>query len=119
MQTPDGRECPHYYADFHRGHSTQLCRLLEHDRVSLPWKPTDCARCPVPDILHANASKYLRLELSIQPIMLGLGRRLTVQAFCDRHDVPIEDPFVGCPKCNAERPGLDAFFRALEETDDD
>ena len=118
MQTPDGRECPNYYADFHRGHNIQLCRLLEFDHESLPWKPTDCARCPVPDILQANASKYLRLELRIQPTFLGLGRRMTVTAFCDRHDIVIEDPYVGCPKCNAERPGLDAFFHALEDSDD-
>ena len=30
----------------------------------------------------------------------------------------IPDPFVGCPRCNAERPGLDAFLKALENDDE-
>lgn len=118
MRTPAGKECPHYYADFHRGHNRQECRLLLYDRVSLPWRPADCQRCPVPDILHANASRDLRLELSIRPVFIGLGRRLAVKAFCDRHALSLEDPHVGCPRCNAERPGLEAFLNALENSDD-
>ena len=115
MQTPAGKECPHYYADFHRGKNTQECRLVKHNLDSKYWKPADCARCPVPDILRANASVDLRLQLTIRPLLMGLGRRLDVDATCIKHAVPIEDPFVGCPQCNAERPNLDAFIRALEE----
>ncbi len=118
MQTPAGRECPHYYEDFHRGRNTQECRLVKERQDSLRWQPGDCFRCPVPDILKANASPDLCLTLTIKPIFLGIGRRLEVDAHCAKHDIPIADPYVGCPQCNAERPGLDAFIRALEESDD-
>lgn len=118
MQTPAGKECPHYYADFHRGHSRQECRLVKQNPESLAWQPSDCFRCPVPDILKANASPDLRLRLTIQPIFLSLGRRMAVEAACERHHNPVEDPYVGCPACNAERPGIEAFIRALEESDD-
>ena len=113
MKTPAGKFCPHYYADFHRGRHIQECRLA--DPSGAPWQPNDCSRCPVPDILHANASPYLHLHLKIQGGVLGIGRRLNVTASCDRHQIPIDDPYVGCPKCNAENPGLDAFLSALEQ----
>ena len=118
MLTPAGTECSFYYADFHRGHNTQLCRLLENNHLSLPWQPKDCEKCPVPDIASANASPNLHLELMIEPVFLGLGRRITVQASCYKHDIPVEDPHIGCPQCAAERPGLDLFMQALEESDD-
>jgi hypothetical protein len=47
-----------------------------------------------------------------------LGRRLVIEAHCKKHHIPLEDAYVGCPQCNAERPGLDAFIRALENSDD-
>jgi hypothetical protein len=119
MQTPAGKECPHYYQDFHRGRNIQECRLTKFNHDSLPWKPSDCDKCPVPDIVFANASRDMQLTLTIKPILLGLGRRLDVQATCLKHDIPIEDPYVGCPRCNAERPGLEAFKQALEEADHD
>lgn len=73
-----------------------------------------CARCPVPDILHANSSPYLQITLTARARVLGLGRKLIVKADCVRHREAIADPFVGCSRCNAERPGLDAFLKALE-----
>ena len=119
MRTPAGKECAFYYQDFHRDRHTQQCRLVEDKPDSLPWQPADCSRCPVPDILHANASEHLRISLTIKPMFLGLGRKLDVHAFCDKHMRALDDPYVGCPECNAERPGLEAFIRALEESDDD
>jgi hypothetical protein len=118
MRTPNGKECPHYYADYYRGRNTQECRLLVNDHDSPPWQATDCNRCPVPDIRSANASPNLHLALSIRPILLGFGRRMTVTATCEKHGILIDDPFVGCAQCSAERPGIDAFIRALEEPDD-
>ena len=73
----------------------------------------------MPEILNANSSPHLQLELTVKPGVLGLGRRLDVQASCARHHIPISDPFVGCPQCNADRPGLDVFKQALETLDDD
>lgn len=118
MRTPAGKECPYYYADFHRGRSLQRCRLVEQNPASLPWQPKDCSKCPVPEIAAANASPHLQLTLTIAPMVLGLGRRLTLSANCSKHGIALEEPHIGCPQCIAERPGLDAFRRALEETDD-
>lgn len=119
MRTPAGKECPHYYEDYYRGREVQECRLVKDDPESLKWKPTDCSKCPIPDILNANASKDLSLNLSIKPGVLGFGRRIEATAHCVKHQVDIEDPYIGCPQCNAERPGLDIFRQALEDPNDD
>ena len=119
MRTPAGKMCPHYYQNFHRGRDIQECRLVTDNQESLLWKPKDCERCPVPDILLANASEDLRLTLTIRPLLLGMGRRLDVDAYCAKHQIPVADPYVGCTQCHAERPELEAFIRALEETSDD
>jgi hypothetical protein len=115
MRTPDGKECRYYHEDFHRGRDVQECRLAKENPESERWHPRDCRNCPVPQILNANASPYLDLKLTIKSGFLGLGRKMDVAARCNRHHIPIEDPFTGCPKCNAERPGLDIFRQALEE----
>lgn len=110
MRTPAGRECKFYYEDFHRGRSRQECRLIKAQSGSGRWHPRDCERCPVPDILQANASPHLQLEAEIKPGILGIGRHVSVRAWCAKHGTEIEDPYVGCLKCAAERPGLGLFF---------
>ena len=79
-----------------------------------PWQPRDCFKCAVPEIVLANASPDMRLKLTIRAGILGIGRRVVVDAHCEKHSTPIDDPFVGCPQCNAERPGFDQFLNALE-----
>lgn len=110
MKTPAGKECRYYYEDFHRGRNKQECRLIQYGRGSEKWRPGDCMQCPVPDILWANASEYLRLEASIQSGFLGLGRRVVFTAHCSKHNAEIADPYVGCEQCAAERPGLMTFL---------
>lgn len=117
--TPAGKECKFYYADYNRGRDLQECRLIKINPDSLPWQPNYCAMCPVPDILEANASPNLELKLTARTRLLGLGRKLDVEATCIKHRLPVEDPYVGCTRCNAERPGLDAFIQALEKGDPD
>lgn len=118
MRTPAGKECPHYYQDFHRGRNAQECRLAAASRTGLRWQPRDCGGCPVPDILNANSSPFLELSLAIQPRLLILGRKLTVEASCTRHRTIIEDPYIGCRACNASRPGLDKFLKAIEQDEE-
>jgi hypothetical protein len=105
MKTPAGKECRFYYQDFHRGRNKQECRLLKN-APGPAWKPSDCERCPVPDILWANASDTLELEARINVGFLGLGRKVDVRAWCSKHDIEIVDPYVGCEQCASERPGL-------------
>lgn len=103
MRTPAGKECRYYYEDFHRGRSLQECRLIQANPASPPWRPRDCFNCTVPAILLANGSPHLVLRGTVRQGFLGLvGRRVEVRAFCSKHQIPIEDPYVGCPLCNAE-----------------
>jgi hypothetical protein len=110
MRTPAGTDCEHYYEDFNRGRAIQVCRLVQANPESLAWEPRDCSNCPVPAILRANGSPYLELTLTIKRGLLGLGRKHEVAATCNRHLIPVQEPMVGCPQCNAERPGLAALL---------
>ena len=116
MKTPAGKECRHYYEDFHRGRDKQECRLVKANRDSLPWRPGDCAKCQVPDILYANASQKLELQVTIKNRLLGFGRHVEVTAFCDGEAIPLEKAYTNCTE---DRPGLDLFRKALESSDDD
>jgi hypothetical protein len=114
MRTPAGKECPYYYGDFHRGREIEECRQAKGNPESLPWQPKDCARCPMPDILRANSSETMRLKMTIRPALLGLKRQMKVEAWCEKHQIAIEKPYVGCPQCIDENPGLKLFKEALK-----
>lgn len=101
MRTPAGTDCRYYYEDFHRGRETQECRLVKGNPRSPTWSPDMCERCPVPEILRANGSPNMRLEL-VERRRFGLFKRLEVEAYCLKHAREIEDPIVGCDACNAE-----------------
>lgn len=113
MKTPAGTECRFYYENFHRGRSEQECRLVDANPHSEAWKPTDCAKCPVPAILHANSDPNLVLEAKINKGFWGWGRKIEVRAFCSKHLIDVPEPRVGCPQCAKERPGLDELFKGL------
>jgi hypothetical protein len=117
MRIPAGKECPHYYEDFNRGRDIQECRLVKDNPESLAWRPQDCAKCPVPDIVLANASPHMRLTLTIRGVLLGFVRRMDVDAWCIKHDVAIKNPYVGCPLDAEENEAFRLFRDALEETD--
>ena len=100
MRTPDGRECRHYYQDFHRGRSVQECRLLDTASGSLSWEPNVCSICPVPDILRANNCSHMKLQVRL--VRRLLRRRVEVKASCSKHQVPVENPYVGCGHCHPD-----------------
>lgn len=106
MITSAGKECRYYYEDFHRGRERQECRLLDENLRSPAWKPRDCFACPVPEILRANASEHLHLHATVKLGFLGIGRHVAIEAHCRKHDRKIEDPYVGCSACAAERPNI-------------
>lgn len=106
MRTPAGKECRFYYEDFNRGRNIQECRLIQRAAGKELWRPGDCAHCPVPEILWANASEFLELRADVKKGFLGLGRHIEVKASCSKHHIRIEDPFLGCPECAKERPGF-------------
>lgn len=118
MRNPAGEECRFYYQDFHRGRQIRECRNIAANEDSPPWRAEDCARCPVPAILRANADAALQLKVTVGRGRWGFGRRLHVAATCATHKVEIADPFTGCRECRAERPGLELFRAALAGDDD-
>lgn len=113
MRTPAGKECRFYYENFHRGRSDQECRLVENNPASEAWRPEDCGKCPVPEILQANSDPNLVLKGRIRKGFLGFNRRVEVTAFCSKHLVDVAEPRVGCPQCAQERPGLKDLFGDL------
>lgn len=115
MRTPAGKECRHYYEDFHRGRNIQECRLIKYNPESLMWHPSDCAKCLVPAILNANASPNLELKLTVKKRFLGFGRTLEVEAFCRGEPIKLEDAYTGCDQHLKDHPGLDLFRSALED----
>jgi hypothetical protein len=115
MKTPAGKECKHYYQDFHRGRNIQECRLVKHNPDSERWHPKDCEKCPVPDILLANADPDMELTLTIKSGFLGFGRKLEVTARDRLTGEEIDDPYVGK---QGDHPGLDLFRQALDDDDD-
>jgi hypothetical protein len=114
MKTPAGKECSYYYADFHRGRDLQECRLLDENPQSPAWKPRDCSNCPVPEILWANASEHLQLHATVVIGFLGLWRYVQVDALCGKHGREIDDPYIGCAQCAAERPNLSDLLMSGE-----
>lgn len=102
MYTPAGTECPFYYEDFYRGRSKQECRLIGRNPRSRPWKPELCARCPVPEILRANACPNMVLDARVVRRWLGLVHHVEVYAVCTKHEVEVNDPYVGCGHCHPE-----------------
>ncbi|MGB7338096.1 MAG: hypothetical protein WBC91_04320 [Phototrophicaceae bacterium] len=117
MKTPAGKECKHYYEDFHRGRNVQECRLVKGNIDSIRWHPSDCSKCPVPDILLANADPDMELTLTIEKGFLGFGRKLIVTAKSLYDGTVIEDPYVG--NVDNKNPGLDIFRQALDDINDD
>ena len=113
MLTPAGKECRHYYADFHRGANVQRCRLIERNRDTLPWRPELCATCPVPDILRANACPNLILDARVVKRFLGLSQQVQVSGWCKEYFLEVKQPAVGCGHCHEAGAGR-SIFEALE-----
>ncbi len=118
MRTPAGKECRHYFQDFHRGRNIQQCRLIRANLESQPWKPGDCGRCQVPDILNANASPDLRLELGVRSTLLGVRRVLELRAWCRDEEITVEAAYTGCVSEEVDRK-LDVFRAALDRSADE
>jgi hypothetical protein len=102
MRTPSGADCPYYHQDFHRGRSTQECRLIARNPRSEPWQPRLCRRCEAPAIRRANACPHMVLEARVERRWLGLVRRVEIYAVCAEHHVEVKNPYVGCGHCHPQ-----------------
>lgn len=98
MLTPAGKECRYFYGDYHRGRQTERCRLLEG--ASLEWSPELCFRCPVPDILRANACEHQTLEPRLDKPLFFMKPQVKVRATCSKCDCEVQEPRIGCGQCH-------------------
>lgn len=112
MRTSAGTECGFYYEDFQRGAARQECRIPKGPG-SQPWRPDDCARCPVPSILLRNDSPDLGLRITIAAGFAGTRRRIKLESWCERHAIDVEKPEVGCPQCTSQAEEI--LRRAFED----
>ena len=103
MLTPDGKDCPYYYANYHRRTSAEeRCDLVAGGPYEQEWHVGLCQKCPVPQIKKANNCPTMKLSLRIQKRGLKFwGReRVSVIATCTRHEGIVKDPMIGCGKCH-------------------
>jgi hypothetical protein len=100
MRTPAGFECRYFYADYHRGHNKQDCRLIERSPTGERWTADICKNCPVPKITLANACPHLVLEARITKTWAGFGRKVLVSALCTKSLQDVPEPQVGCGHCH-------------------
>lgn len=100
MKTPAGKECPFFYGDYYRGRKVEECRLLSAASPPLPWQPSLCQTCPVPDIRQANACSYLQLKPRLTRPFPFLKQQVQVAAFCTKTERPVPEPFIGCGECH-------------------
>jgi len=100
MRTPAGKECRFFYGDYFRGRDREECRLLLSASPPLPWKPSLCTTCPVPEILLANACQNLELIPRLARPFPFLTQGVNVQSFCGKTRRSGFDPHIGCGECH-------------------
>ncbi len=100
MRTPAGKECRYFYGDYHRGRKHEECRLLATANPPQRWTPDLCVTCPVPDILLANACKYMVLQPEVTRPFPFVRRKVSIQTFCSKTERQGFDPFIGCGECH-------------------
>jgi hypothetical protein len=98
MRTPAGKECRYFYGDYYRGRNQENCRLLEAS--NLPWKPELCNKCPVPEILLANACNNMILEPRLERTFPFMKNQVRVKASCSKTFREGFDPHIGCGECH-------------------
>ena len=98
MRTPAGKECRYFFGDYHRGRQVERCRLLEAG--NLDWAPQMCQRCPVPDILHANACEHQNLEARLEKPLFFMKPQVNVDAYCTKCECRVDQPRIGCGQCH-------------------
>jgi hypothetical protein len=100
MKTPAGKECKYFYGNYFRGAHQEECRLIGGKQPPHAWTPDLCEKCPVPDILRANACENMTLTAHVNRGILGMGRKVTVSAYCTKSHDFVDDPYLGCGQCH-------------------
>jgi hypothetical protein len=112
MLTPAGKECRYFYGDYHRGRNIEECRLLESAKLS--WTPYLCEKCPIPDILLANACEFLEFQSTLEKALFILKPQVKISAYCRKSKTAVDEPRIGCGQCH---PLLNVFTVTTDEPD--
>jgi hypothetical protein len=112
MRTPAGKECRYFYGDYHRGRKVEECRLLES--ADFVWIPYLCDKCPIPEILLANACENMEFKPMLERPFFFLKPIVRVSAFCTKNNIPVDEPRIGCGQCH---PLLNVFTETPNEPD--
>ena len=76
------------------------CRLLK--AAGQQWTRDLCATCPVPENSMANACEFMKLRPKVvRSLSAAFMRRVQVQAFCEKAQVSVKEPHIGCGECHA------------------
>lgn len=100
MRTPAGFECKYFYGNYFRGQKREECRLIGAAPAPHHWTPDLCQKCPVPEILQANACQHMELTGRVERSLLGLIRRVEVTAYCNKVGQAVAEPHIGCGQCH-------------------
>jgi hypothetical protein len=100
MRTPAGFDCKFFYGNYFRGKKQEECRLIGSAPGQNQWTPDLCKKCPVPDILRANACENLELTAHVRRALLGIIRTVEVTAYCTLSEQTVKEPHIGCGQCH-------------------
>jgi hypothetical protein len=98
MITPAGKECPHFFGDYHRGKNIEACRLLES--AGIDWEPSLCEKCPAPEILQANACEFQKLSPTLERPLFFMSPQIQIEAYCSKCECKVGEPQIGCGQCH-------------------
>ncbi len=99
MRTPAGKECPYFYGDYFRGRKIEECRFLNSAIPPLPWKPSLCETCPVPEIRLANACSHMQLKPRLTRPFPFIRQQVEITAYCTKAERLVREPHIGCGEC--------------------
>lgn len=117
MRTPAGKECRYFYGDYYRGRQHEECRLLSNAAPPLPWKPSLCSSCPVPEILMANACEFMILEPHLHRPFPFLSQQVQVIPRCEKTGRSGFDAHIGCGECHPLPAIFEKGFGDKDSTD--
>lgn len=106
MRTPAGFECKYFYGNYFRGRKQEECRLIGNVPAPHNWTPDLCQKCPVPEILLANACEHMELTAQAQRSMFGLVKKVVVTAYCHKSEQSVAEPEIGCGQCHPLPPAF-------------
>jgi hypothetical protein len=76
----------------------ERCRLLEAH--NLDWDSKLCFKCPVPDVLQANACEHQELIPSLKKPLFFLRPQVETRAYCSKCECDVAEPRIGCGQCH-------------------